>query len=68
MRRKQELEKMRVNSEFMKDWWTHGLEEHAKNLNIRKENELRELKNRMSLEDKRQNLNEMRQKESVQDV
>jgi len=68
MMRKGELDKMRVNSEFMKDWWTHGLEEHTKNLNIRKENELHDLKNKLHIQEQRQRLNEMREKESIQDV
>jgi len=68
MMRKRELEKLRVNSEFMKDWWTHGLEEHSKNLNIRKENELHDLRNKMFNEEKKRNMEEMRVKESVDDV
>jgi len=68
MMRKEELDKMRINSEFMKDWWTHGLEEHTKNLNIRKENELNDLKNRLHIQEQKQRINEMREKESIQDV
>lgn len=68
MMRKQELEKMRVNSEFMKDWWTHGLEEHAKNISIRKENELRDLKNKLTKEEKFRNMEALRVKNSAEDV
>jgi len=68
MGRKEQLEKMRVNSEFMKDWWAHGLEEHAKNMNIRRENELHELKFKVQREHKRRELNDMRVEESINDV
>jgi len=68
MGRKEQLEKMRVNSEFMKDWWAHGLEEHAKNMNIRRENELHELKFKVQREQKRRELHDMRLEESINDV
>jgi len=68
MLRNQELEKLRVNNEFMKDWWTHGLEEHAKNLNIRKENELKELKNRMTIEEKKKKIKDNKMKNSIKDA
>lgn len=56
MMRKSELEKMRANSLFMKDWWSHGLEEHSKNLNIRKETELRDLRIHMDIAEKKRQL------------
>jgi len=68
MMRNQEIEKLRVNNEFMKDWWTHGLEEHAKNLNIRKENELKELKNKMKIEEKKKTIKDIRVKDSIKEA
>jgi len=52
----------------MKDWWAHGLEEHAKNMNIRRENELHELKFKVQREQQKRGLQEMRMEEELNDV
>jgi hypothetical protein len=68
MLRKFELEKLRRNSDFMKDWWTHGLEEHAKNVNIRKETELKELRQKMLNEQNKNRIDEYKIQSSINDA